>query len=60
MNVSRAIIENMTNEQKALATEIDQLTAKLSAAVTQYAQNEAHLRLARQFAVVPPTEAAHG
>lgn len=54
MNVSRAIIENMVADQKALDTEIDQLTTKLAAAVTQKGQNEAHLLMARKFAAITP------
>ncbi len=54
MNVSRAIIENMIADQKALDAEIDQLAAKLAAAVAQKGQNDAHLLMARKFAALTP------
>ena len=49
MNVSRAILENMATDQKALDDEIAATTDKLAALVRQRAENDAHLQLARSF-----------
>jgi len=58
MNVSRAIIENMTNEQKALDAEIEVVTTKLAALHRQRGENAAHIMLAKSFGNV--SEVSHG
>jgi hypothetical protein len=61
VNVSRAIIENMTAEQDALDKEIQATIAKLHVLQQQRSQNALHIALAREFGVVAgqPDGSAH-
>lgn len=49
MNVSRAILENMAKDQKALEAEIHAATVKLAALIRQRAENDGLMALAKQF-----------
>lgn len=58
MNVSRAILENMPKDQRALEVEIQATTEKLAGLIRQRAENDALMALAKHFGSSAPI--AHG